>query len=97
MAVKKKSSNNIVVKPFVILFKRFHLMVFFVFIIACLAFAVILINGILTNPDETAETQGANSGTIDQTTLERIQSLHTSGNAGATPQVPAGRINPFNE
>ena len=98
MAVKKKTSSNIVIKPFVILFKRFHLMVFFVFIIACLAFAVILINDILTkSSDDTTGSSSTTSSTIDQATLQRIQNLHTSTNAGASPELPAGRINPFNE
>lgn len=97
MPVKKKTSSNIVIKPFVLLFKRFHLMIFFVFIIGCLAFAVILINDILTgkSTDQTGSST-TSSTTIDQATLNHINSLHTSNN-GQTPALPAGRINPFNE
>lgn len=97
MAVKKKTTTNIVAKPFVILFKRFHLIVFFVFIIACLSVAVILINQILTESSIDSNTPSSSTGSIDQATLERIQSLHTSDNPGPLPQPPAGRINPFNE
>lgn len=98
MPVKKKTSSNIVVKPFVILFKRFHLMIFFIFIIGCLSFAVILINDILTgNSANDDYTSSVGAGTVDQATLNRVQTLHTSSNPPQTQEFPAGRINPFNE
>lgn len=98
MAVKKKTSSNIVLKPFVVLFKRFHLMIFFIFIIGCLSFAVILINDILTgNSTNDGSSSSVPSGTIDQATLNRIQSLHPSSTPVPTPTLPAGRVNPFNE
>jgi hypothetical protein len=97
MAIKKKTSTNIVSKTFVGLFKRFHLTIFFIFIIACLSGAVVLINDILNNNAEDPNyTSSISAGSIDQNTLNRIQSLHTSSGA-PTPEVPAGRINPFSE
>jgi hypothetical protein len=97
MAVKK-TSNNIVVKPFVALFKRFHLTIFFIFVIGCLAGAVLLVNDILTkDPDDPSYASSISAGKIDQATLQHIQSLHTSEAPGATPELPAGRVNPFNE
>lgn len=97
MAVKK-TSNNIVLKPFVVLFKRFHLTVFFIFIVGCLAGAVLLVNGILTkDPEDSSYTSSISAGKIDQVTLQHIQSLHTSEASGAAPDLPTGRINPFNE
>ncbi len=94
----KKSSHNFLLKPFAVLFKRFHLTIFFIFIIAGLAVAVILVNNILTGKSEDENyTSSISAGTIDQTTLEHIQSLHTSDAPSALPEPPAGRINPFNE
>lgn len=98
MAVAKKSSPNIVTKPFVVLFKRFHLTIFFIFVVACLAGAVVLINDVLSSQvTDEGYTSSISAGTIDQATLERVQSLHTSTNPGPTPELPPGRINPFNE
>jgi len=98
MAVAKKSSTNIVAKPFVILFKRFHLTIFFIFIVGCLASAVVLVNQILTSKAVDDDySSSISAGSIDQSTLERVQSLHTSSAPGATPPLPEGRINPFNE
>jgi len=99
MAIKKKTvSSNIVVKPFAVLFKRFHLIIFFVFIIGCLSAAVLLVNEILTkNPTDSAYTSSISAGSIDKATLDRIQSLHTSTDPGPLPVLPAGRVNAFSE
>lgn len=97
MAIKKQSSN-FVAKLFLSLFKRFHLMIFFVFIVGCLSGAVILINRILTDSsNDDTYTSSISAGSIDEATLNRIQSLHTSKKPGATPSVPSGRINPLSE
>ena len=73
-------------------------MLFFLFIVGCLATAVILINRILTeSSNTTGYTSGISAGSIDQATLNRIQSLHTSKPQVETPDVPTGRINPFSE
>lgn len=73
-------------------------MIFFIFIVGCLAGAVIMINKILTDSsDTTGYTSSINAGSIDKTTLERIQSLHTSDQEVALPTLPEGRINPLSE
>lgn len=93
----EKHSSNLITKSFAKLFKRFHLMIFFIFIVACLSAAVILVNQILTGEGtDTDYTSGINAGTIDQATLNQIQSLHISTEA-PLPEVPGGRINPFSE
>lgn len=95
--MKKKSSSHIA-KFFGKAFKRFHLTIFFVFIVACLAGAVVSINTILTESSDTSDyTSSINAGTIDEATLNRIQSLHTSDQQVPTPELPNGRINPFTE
>jgi hypothetical protein len=93
----EKHPKNLIVKSIGRLFKRFHLMIFFVFVIACLSVAVVLINQILTGaPTDSEYTSSINAGSIDTATLERIQSLHTS-NEATPPQLPSGRYNPFSE
>ena len=93
----EKHSSNIFLKSIQTLFKRFHLLIFFVFIIACLSVVVILVNEILTG--ETVDTTyipPTSARAIDQATLDQLQSLHTSSGV-PTPEVPDGRINPFSE
>ncbi len=92
----KKNSADFF-KPIKKLFKRFHLTLFFVFIIACLVGAVLLINGILKEPVDPNYTSPISAGSIDKATLSRLNSLHTSSQGTPAPELPAGRINPFNE
>lgn len=90
-------SKNILSKSLGTLFKRFHMIIFFVFMIAILSVVVILINQILTaNPSDTTYTSSIQAGSIDETTLNRVQSLHTSDST-ATPALSSTRINPFGE
>lgn len=77
--------------------KRFHLLLFFIFIAGCLSAAIILINKTLTESTDAEYQSSINAGTIDQATLERIQSLHPSSQPSATPALPPGRVNPFAE
>lgn len=92
----KKPQNNFF-KPLGVFLRRSHLLIFFVFTAGCVAAAVVLINGALTNPADDTYTSPINAGSIDQTTLERVQSLHTSSAPVPAPQLPAGRTNPFAE
>jgi len=72
--------------------------IFFIFIAACLAAAVILINNTLEQTAKTDDyTSPINAGSIDQATLDRIKSLHSSAETPAEPQLAPGRINPFGE
>ena len=94
----EKHSSGRITKSIEKLFKRFHLTIFFVFIVACLAGAVILINETLTSGSQIEDYQSnINAGSIDQATLNRIQSLHRSDQATELPVLPQGRINPFSE
>lgn len=76
--------------------KRFQLLIFFILVVSFLAAAVILISKTLTDSSSQQYTSTIEAGTIDRTTLERIQSLHTSGQPSNT-QLPEGRVNPFAE
>ncbi|MFZ1301678.1 MAG: hypothetical protein WAQ27_03865 [Candidatus Microsaccharimonas sp.] len=98
MATEKKKTNSVdLFKPVKKLTKRFHLTLFFVFIIACLSGAILLINNTLKGTDDSTYTSSINAGTIDQTTLNHLNALHTSDQAVPAPQLPAGRVNPFGE
>lgn len=96
-AAGKKTSQNSFLKPIGAFFRRFHLLVFFVVIVGCLAAAVLLVNNTLTAKPEEPYTSTINAGSIDQATLERIQSLHTSNKPSPAPTMPSGRVNPFGE
>lgn len=97
MANKAKKSQNNFLKPVGVFLRRSHLLIFFVFTVGCAAAAVVLINGVLSNPSDDTYTSPISAGSIDQTTLERVQSLHTSNTPAPAPQLPAGRTNPFAE
>lgn len=97
--MEKKSVNSAyILKPIKVLFRRFHLILFFIFVATLLAAAVWLINGTIQDssldPDYTSS---ISAGTIDENTLNRLNALHASGAAPANTELPAGRINPFNE
>ena len=92
---KKAQSNPL--KPLGNFIKRFHLILFFILVAGLVAAAVLLINNALTEPSQEQYTSSINAGSIDQATLERIQSLHSSSQPTAAPALPEGRINPFAE
>lgn len=96
MATTTKPQNNLL-KPLGVFLRRFHLLIFFILTAICVAVSVILINDTLTSSSDESYTSSISAGSIDQATLERIQSLHTSAQPAPSPQLPQGRINPFAE
>jgi len=85
-------------KPFKLLFTRFHLTLFIVLVVAGLGAAVVLLTGILNDAStDTNYTSPIEAGSIDQTTLDRINALHTSDEQTAPTTVPETRQNPFVE
>lgn len=85
-------------KPFGNIFRTFHMTLFIVVLTAGLIYAVESFNTLLNNSStDTTYTSPIDAGTIDQATLDRIKSLHTSDEARPTPTQPPGRINPFSE
>ena len=99
MDKQKKNSVSIdILGPIKKLSKRFHLTLFFVFNVACLVIAVLLINNTLKeNADDPTYTSSISAGNIDEVTLTRLNSLHTSTQGSPDPILPAGRINPIGE
>jgi len=77
--------------------KRFHLLLFFIFVAACLAFGVILINTTINESTPSTSDIPTQDASIDETTLNAINSLHQSGDPHTAPSLPDGRINPFAE
>ena len=76
--------------------KRFHLIIFFVAVVSLLVAAVFFINKTLNDSSAKQYSSSIDAGTIDRSTLERIQSLHTSDQPTSV-QLPSGRTNPFAE
>lgn len=106
--MQKKEASSLL-KPIGKIFKKFHLLIFFVFIIACLSIAVITTNAIVTGEDTASKSiLGPNSGTatpgtgtsstsIDSATLQRIQSLKPSTEPSTYTPPQDIRNNPFAE
>lgn len=85
-------------KPVIPIFRKYHLTIFIVFVVAGLSFAVFTFTSLLGETSiDTTYTSPINAGTIDQTTLDRIKALHTSDEATPAMVTPPGRINPFSE
>ena len=85
-------------KSFSRLFKRYHLTIFIVFVTAGLGFAVFSFASLLAESStDPAYNSPMTQGAIDETTLKRIESLHTSDSGSSTFVTPTGRINPFSE
>lgn len=88
-----------VLKPFGLLFQKFHFTLFIVLVIAGLGSAVVLLNTMLSGQSELGDgyKSSIEAGTIDQATLDRIKELHTSNETVPAGDLPSGRINPFGE
>ena len=94
----KNTDISTLFKPLAKIFRKFHMTIFIVCITAGLGFAVLTFNTFLTeSSQDTTYTSPIGAGSIDQTTLERIKSLHTSSEATPELVAPGGRINPFSE
>lgn len=92
-----KKQHGTLPKMTIAFLRRFHLLLFFVVVVSLLAAAVILINKTLTDTSSQDYTSTIDAGTIDQATLERIQSLHTSDQPSDSQLPTSGRVNPFAE
>ena len=80
--------------------RRFHLMLFFIFVVALLAVGVIMLNQTLTETsvdDFATDPVTSNTTTVTQSTLDKVESLHTSDNPTDADIPTSGRTNPFAE
>lgn len=97
--MNKKSPSASVSKVFMSALRRFHLTIFFVLIVSLLAGGVLMVNQIVTEGELASDgyKSSIDAGSIDEATLQRIQSLHQSGETVEPTPLPDGRINPFSE
>lgn len=94
----KKTSNLHLGRKIGTVFSRFHMTLFIVFIVSGLSYSVVLINNILNDPNIGSTYQSPiSAGSIDQATLERINSLHASDEALPAALPNNERTNPFTE
>ena len=94
----QKSKAPSFLKPIGKIFSRFHMTIFIVFIIGCLAAAVLLLTNILNDASITDDYNSSiDAGSIDQVTLDRINSLHTSDDTLPPVTTSSVRSNPFTE
>jgi hypothetical protein len=98
MEKSKKTTSINILKPIKKFLKRFHLTLFLILIVAGLSSAVLVINNTLEDTStDPSYTSLINAGSIDQTTLTRLNDLHTSTEGNPAQTLPPGRINPVNE
>lgn len=96
--MKNNLDLSTVFKPIGRLFSRYHLTLFILFILACLTAAVLLLSAILNDASLGDNYQSPiGAGSLDQTTLDRINALHTSRDTLPPATEAQGRINPFSE
>lgn len=74
-------------------------MLFFIVIVASLILAVALVNKTVNDSESESEnyTSSITAGSIDDATLQRLQSLRKSSDPAPDLNFPSGRINPFAE
>lgn len=94
----KNLTASSLVKPTTPLFRKYHLTIFIVFVVAGLGYAVFTFTNLLGQTStDTSYTSPISAGSIDQITLNRIKALHTSNEPTPALVTPPGRINPFSE
>lgn len=95
---KKNITTNNVFKSIGIAIERFHMTLFIIIIVGGLVAAVMVLNGILQQSSDTnGYTSNLGINGFDQTTINRLNQLHTSDEAPTAITLPSGRINPFSE
>lgn len=95
--IEIKKHQGTIPKLLTAFIKRFHLLLFFVAVVGCLSVVIIQINKTLSSDSTNNATSTTSPGSLDSTTLQRIQSLHSSSQPASSPELPAGRSNPFSE
>ena len=92
-----KGNQSSAKKYFIAFLRRFHLLLFFILVASLLSVTVILINKTITDTASQEYTSNISAGSIDNATLNRIQSLHTSDTPTTSLPDQTGRTNPFSE
>jgi len=85
-------------KPVIPIFRKYHLTIFIVFVVAGLGYAVFTFTNLLGETSTDSQyVSPINAGSIDEATLNRIKVLHTSDEPTPALVTPPGRIDPFSE
>jgi hypothetical protein len=86
-------------KSILVLFQRFHTTLFIVFVVTGLSIAVLMLNQLLSDASDTTAKGSENISSTEafQTTIDRINDLHSSAEAPSSIPLPEGRTNPFVE
>lgn len=81
------------------MFKYHNLTIFIVILVGGLAVGILMLSSALQKASETNGYTTTNTTTtsFDQTTINRVNQLHTSSDAPLNYSPPAGRTNPFTE
>lgn len=99
--MKKDLSLTAIFSPIVNVFKNYNLTIFIVVLVGGLGVAVLMLSGALQKASQTdgytSSTSTSTSTSFDQTTINRVNQLHTSSEAPSDYTPPSGRINPFAE
>lgn len=72
---------------------RYHVMIFTVLALGGLAIATLLLYQVISAPADEESTSTSTS--FDTETIERLRNLRDSSDQPATPNLPAGRTDPF--
>lgn len=80
-------------------FKRYHVLIFTLFVLGGLMTAVLLLNSVITKSGTSSDyTPTASNTTFDQTTIDKIKSLRSGAESGSDDlKLNEGRTNPFVE
>lgn len=89
------SSLDSIKQPISSFLQRYHLIIFIVVVIGLLIFVMFQINSIIQSSSSDNATAPV-SQKFDQTTMDKIRNLHSSGNS-TEPLKLTGRYSPFVE
>ncbi|OYW42533.1 hypothetical protein B7Z28_01450 [Candidatus Saccharibacteria bacterium 32-45-3] len=81
---------------FLNIFKRYHIVIYTLTVVAGVSVAIFMLNGILSGEAVVADGATSTSTPVfDQETIRRIDNFNTSTSTGDTFSLPSGRINPL--
>lgn len=95
--MNSSTSLDSLTKPLKRFIRRFHLLLFFLIVAAGFGGAILYLNSTIVEAGvDELYVSPINAGAIDQATLQRLKSLHSSDSTPAAT-FPEGRLNPFGE
>lgn len=95
--MKNNVSIESLIAPLKAMLSKTHVTIFFVVIVAGLAYAVFILNQSLILSSGSETPSAAANTNFDEETIRRIEQLRTNTDEPANTSLPNGRINPFVE